>query len=100
MKPVRCIVAAAVITTVAVAAVVLAACGKGGVGDHNSNRSDLRGVLFHRPDKVEGYNNVDGQPNLVRLCIDGVAFATSSREYNSVLRVPEWDGPYCAGTPK
>jgi len=25
------------------------------------------------------------------LCIDGVAFVTTSRDYSAVLRVPEWD---------
>lgn len=100
MKAVHRIAIGATIATVGTAVMVLAACGKGGIGDTNSNHADLRGVIFHRPDKIEGYNNVDGQPNLVRLCIGGVAFATSSREYSSVLRVPEWDSSYCNAIPK
>jgi hypothetical protein len=73
----------------------IVACG----GQDKSNNGDLKGVLFHRPDKIEGYTNVDGQPNLVRLCIDGVAFMTTSRDYSSTIRVPEWDH-WCGGATK
>lgn len=49
------------------------------------------------PDKVTVYINVDDHPNIVRLCIDGLAFRTVSAKYVSlntpaVERVPEWDG--------
>jgi len=38
------------------------------------------------------YNNIDGHPNIARVCADGVAFATTTREYgDAVTRVPEWD---------
>lgn len=56
---------------------------------------DLKGVDARDPDKAELINNVDNHPNFVRLCIDGVAFATLNREENPVLRVPEWDEGYC-----
>lgn len=61
----------------------LAGCG--------SNRRDLEGIPLTEPSKVEIYANLDTQPNIVRLCIDGVALMTTSREYTSVIRVPEWD---------
>jgi hypothetical protein len=76
----------AIVTAVAgVVLVATAAC------DNNSNNGDLKGVNFRKPDKIEGYLNVDGQPNLTRLCIDGQAFLTSSRDYDAVIRVPEWN---------
>lgn len=86
--------------TAVIIGAALAGCGQGGVGNTRSNHSDLRGVTFHRPDRIEGYTNVDGQPNIVRLCIGGVAFATSSREYSAILRVAEWDTSYCGATIK
>lgn len=52
---------------------------------------DLEGVNPQKPDKAELYVNLDQHPNIVRICIDGVGFATISRDYDSILRVPEWD---------
>lgn len=47
------------------------------------------------PDRVDLFYNLDTHPNVVRLCIDGVAIMTTSREYgDAVTRVPEWDA-YC-----
>jgi len=64
--------------------VALAGCG--------DNRRDLNGVTSKDPDKYELYTNIDTHPNILRLCIDGVAFATTSRQYgDAMLRVPEWD---------
>jgi hypothetical protein len=79
-----------------VVAVIVAAAGLGVLmgcssQSDNSNNGDLKGVQYRKPDKIEGYLNVDGQPNLTRLCIDGQAFLTSSRDYDAVLRVPEWN---------
>lgn len=65
--------------------------GLGVAGGCRDNFKDLESVKYRDPDKVEGYNNVDRNPNLTRLCIDGVAFMTTTRDYDSVLRVPEWD---------
>jgi hypothetical protein len=70
-----------------------------GCGADASNNGDLKGVDFRKPDKIEGYLNVDGQPNLTRLCIDGQAFLTSSRDYDAVIRVPEWNA-WCGGVAK
>jgi len=48
------------------------------------------------PDKVVVYNNLQSFPNIVQICIDGVAFRAVSDHYvglatPAVDRVPEWD---------
>lgn len=65
-------------------AIALTACTRG-------QARDLEGVDPKDPDKVELYTNVDQHPNVVRLCIDGVAFATTTRQFDSIQRVVEWD---------
>ncbi len=69
---------------VAVAAVI-GACGPG------NNFRDVEGVKSQNPDSVENYNNMDRHPNIGKVCIDGVAFLTTTRDYDAVTRVPEWD---------
>lgn len=64
------------------------------IGCGNSRR-DLNGVPNKEPDKSEMYANVDGYPNIVRICIGGVAFATNTRQNDSMIRVPEWDKTFC-----
>lgn len=80
-----------------VAAVAVAALG----GCTRGQAHDLEGVPFRNPDKAEIINNVDGHPNLVRLCVDGTAFITTSngdgRYAPNVLRMPEWDAEFCGG---
>lgn len=56
---------------------------------------DLHGADARDPDRVEVYTNYDRYPNIVRICIDGVAFATTTRDYEPVMRVPEWDATFC-----
>ena len=52
-------------------------------------------------DYVEVYRNADGFPNLARVCVQGLAFATSSSGRGEsagaapLLRVTEWDD-FCA----
>jgi hypothetical protein len=70
------------------AAAVLAGCS-------NQTVRDLEGVPVREPDKSEIYVNVDQFANVARECIDGVAFAFTSRDYAPILRVPEWDD-WCA----
>ncbi len=70
---------------VAGAALVLSACGPG------NNFRDVEGVKSQDPDLVENYNNMDAHPNMGKVCIDGVAFLSTTRDYDSVTRVPEWD---------
>ncbi len=67
------------------AAFVLGACSPG------NNFRDVEGVKSQNPDLVQNYNNMDKHPNLSKVCIDGVAFLTTTREYDAVTRVPEWD---------
>lgn len=54
-------------------------------------RRDVEGVPSHDAQAYYLINNVDGHPNLVRVCQDGVAFVTTTREYNAVTLVPEWN---------
>lgn len=56
-----------------------------------NNMRDVEGVDSHDPDLIENYNNMDGHPNIGVLCIHGVAFFTTTRDYQSIGRVPEWD---------
>lgn len=66
-----------------------------GVGCSSNNFRDVEGVKSRKPDKIENYNNMDSHPNVGRICIDGVAFFTTTRQYDSIGRVPEWDR-WCA----
>lgn len=57
---------------------------------------DLEGIEAQHPDKIEFFQSVDGYPNIGRVCIDGVAFVTTTREYGDAInRIPEWD-EWCA----
>lgn len=68
------------------ALVILGACTPG------NNFRDVEGVKSERPDLVQNYNNMDKHPNIGKVCIDGVAFLTTTRNYgDAVTRVPEWD---------
>lgn len=71
------------------AAVVLLVGLLGGCG--RDNFRDVKNVESRDPDKIELYNNVDKHPNIVMICIHGVAFVTTTRDYNAVQRVPELD---------
>lgn len=69
-----------------VVALLVGACSPG------NNFRDVEGVRSQNPDLVENYNNMDQHPNLGKVCIDGVAFLTTTRNYgDAVQRVPEWD---------
>lgn len=64
------------------------------------NFRDVEGVRSQEPDSIEVFSNVDKHPNIAKLCIDGVAFATTTREGNSALtRVEAWDRT-CPNKPK
>jgi hypothetical protein len=84
---------AGILLVAALAAVSAAGCG--------SSRRDLNGVVNKNPDKAEMYANVDGYPNIVRICIDKVAFATTTRDNSpaALIRVPEWDVSFCGAVP-
>lgn len=80
----RRIVIAMLLGTVGFVSVGAASCG-------TNNFRDVKGAGSRDPDKIEIYNNADQNPNVTMLCIHGVAFATTTRQYNAILRVPEWD---------
>lgn len=63
----------------------LGACSPG------NNFRDVKGVDSRDPDLIQNYNNMDQHPNIGKVCIDGVAFLTTTRDYDAVTRVPEWD---------
>ena len=73
------------VATAAVVALSVGACQR-------DNFRDLEGVRSQEPDKVEVFSNIDQHPNIAKVCIDGVAFATTTREGNSaIMRVEDWD---------
>lgn len=77
----------------AVALLALAGCG--------DTFRDLEGVKGKDPDRVEIVYNVDGYPNVVRICVDKVAFGTTTRDAQAaIFRVPEWDVPFCGAAAK
>lgn len=43
------------------------------------------------PDRLTVYQNLDGHPTIVRLCIGGLGFVTTTRRYSAYERIPEWD---------
>jgi hypothetical protein len=57
--------------------------------------NDLGGIPQTKPDYTLTYLNVANFPNVTMLCIRGVGFATITRDYNSLTRIPEWDR-FCA----
>jgi hypothetical protein len=53
------------------------------------------------PDKLTVWQNVDGHPTIVQLCIDGLGWRTISTAHNpgypgAAARVPEWDAECAA----
>lgn len=71
-----------------VAALALTACGQ---APWESQMHDFENATIKDPSSVTVFNNVDQHPNIARVCADGVAFATTTREGVDILRVPEWD---------
>ena len=81
---------------VVLAAVALAATGAACTPGNNFR--DVEGVKSQDPDLIESYNNLDGHPNIAKVCIDGVAFATTTRENNAAIqRIPDWDSTCPSG---
>lgn len=61
-------------------------------GCSDANQKDVKGVQAKsNPDNVTAWANIDQHPNIVRLCADGIAFLTTSREALPAQRLPEWD---------
>lgn len=63
-------------------------------GCANQTMRDLEGVPVEDPDSARIVVNVDQYPNIAISCIDGVAFVTTTRELDGIMRVPELD-PTC-----
>ena len=75
--------------------ITLAACGN----DSNASTGDLTGIPATRPEKIRAFNNIDGHPNLVELCIGNRAWITTSRQAGENLtRFPDDDIAYCGAT--
>lgn len=75
-----------------IAAVILAAAAGLSLSACSPELRDFEGAPMRDPDEAVIFSNVDQHPNLVRICIDGVGFLTTTREYgDAVTRVPEWD---------
>lgn len=55
------------------------------------DKRDLENISSYDPDYAEVYNNTDGRPNVQLLCIRGVGFSSTTRDFTSLARVPEWD---------
>lgn len=53
--------------------------------------SDQGGIAQANPDYILTYLNVDGFPNPTIMCIQGVGFVTTSRDYTALQEVPEWN---------
>jgi hypothetical protein len=56
---------------------------------------DLRNTSVQYPNYAVTWMNVSQFPNVTELCINGVAFATTTRDYNAIMRIPQWDA-FCA----
>lgn len=76
-------VTAGILSAVAILAMTTA-CG-------SNNFRDLNGVTSLHPDYVENYDNMDKHPNIGLICIRGVGFVTTTRDYTAIQRVPQWD---------
>jgi hypothetical protein len=56
---------------------------------------DLRNITVQYPNYAVTWMNVSQFPNITEVCINGVAFATTTRDYNAIMRIPQWDA-FCA----
>lgn len=75
-------------TVLAAAALSLTGCQL----HKTATNADLTGVHYDTPDTVKVWQNIDNHPNIAKLCLDGVAFATTTRDAQAAAqRVPEWD---------
>jgi hypothetical protein len=77
--------------TILFSAIGLAGIGAAIVGCSQPQFNDLRNVQAVYPNFARTYMDVDGFPNVTELCINGVAFATTSRDLNAITRIPQWD---------
>lgn len=71
----------------ALAAALLAVAGVAGCG--NNNFRDLEGVSSTDPDWVRLINSPDGHPNVTLYCANGIGYATTTRDYDAFVLVPD-----------
>lgn len=91
-----------IVASLALAAIAVAGCSD----NKDAERQDLdfgRGQdevkvengEVRQPDSITVWLNADKHPNIVRVCLDGLAFRTVSTgqqtHTSAVERVPEWD---------
>jgi len=96
------------LATILVALMVLAGCATSTGERSGASLEDRGGVEGAAPDLildvsyVEVYRNADHFPNIARVCVRGVAFATTSTGAGTsvgatpLIRVAEWDS-FCVG---
>jgi hypothetical protein len=67
--------------------VMVVACGSG-----TPQNDDLQNVPPSYPNYAALYINVDGYPNVVELCINGIGVMTTQRSgLAAAQHIPEWD---------
>jgi hypothetical protein len=74
-----------ILTTTAVAA-ALTLTAAGCAGDQMGDKPIDAGDIYDA-DQVRVFRNVDGYPNIAVVCIEGVAFATTSRRRRDLASV-------------
>ena len=79
--------AALVAIVLTAVALVLSAC--------SNQLNDLNGIGQTQPNYAVTVLNVNGFPNFTMLCYRGLGFLTTTRQFNAIQRVPEWDA-FCA----
>lgn len=89
MKKRRPILAIGIISAAIVGAGIAVA------GCESPQLNDLRNSPTQYPNYSMTYINVSGFPNVTELCINGLGFYTTTRDYNAIARVPQWDA-FCA----
>ena len=56
-----------------------------------SQQFDNEDAVVKDPDELVIWTNVDEHPNIVYLCIEGLAWWTTTRDYLNIGRLPERD---------
>lgn len=56
-----------------------------------STLQDLEGVEAVPPDEIQVYQSPDGFANIARVCINGKGFALTTRDYDALTPISEWD---------
>jgi len=85
-------------TAAVLAALLLTGCSSDQLGDRGGNE-DAAPDKVGDVDYVEVFRNADNFPNVARICVEGLAFASTSSGKRgekgvanpALLRIPEWD---------